>query len=51
MEKLVPRVKSLHSYSVPEIVALPIIAGSERVSRLGRGKHGRLGPEPYPVRS
>lgn len=28
MEKLVPRVKSLHSYSVPEIVALPIIAGS-----------------------
>lgn len=28
MEKLISLVKSLHSYSVPEIIALPIIAGS-----------------------
>jgi len=28
MEQLVARVKSLHSYSVPEVIALPIIAGS-----------------------
>lgn len=28
MEKLIGRVKALHSYSVPEIIALPIIAGS-----------------------
>jgi periplasmic divalent cation tolerance protein len=28
MEQLVERVKSLHSYSVPEVIALPIIAGS-----------------------
>ena len=28
MEKLVNRVKALHSYSVPEILALPVIAGS-----------------------
>jgi periplasmic divalent cation tolerance protein len=28
MDKIVSRVKSLHSYSVPEVVALPIIAGS-----------------------
>jgi periplasmic divalent cation tolerance protein len=29
MEKLIERIKSLHSYSVPEIVALPVVAGSE----------------------
>ena len=29
MEKLVHRVKSLHSYSVPEIIALPVVGGSE----------------------
>lgn len=28
MEQLVARVKALHSYSVPEVIALPIIAGS-----------------------
>jgi periplasmic divalent cation tolerance protein len=28
MEKLIARVKSLHSYTVPEIIALPIVAGS-----------------------
>ncbi len=28
LEKLVSRVKSLHSYAVPEVLALPIIAGS-----------------------
>jgi periplasmic divalent cation tolerance protein len=28
MEKLVARVKSLHSYTVPEIIALPVVAGS-----------------------
>jgi len=28
MEKIVVRVKSLHSYSVPEVIALPIVAGS-----------------------
>lgn len=29
MPKLIKLVKSLHSYSVPEIIALPIIAGSK----------------------
>jgi len=28
IEKLIIRVKELHSYTVPEIIALPIIAGS-----------------------
>ena len=28
VEKLIIRVKELHSYAVPEIIALPIIAGS-----------------------
>jgi periplasmic divalent cation tolerance protein len=28
MEKIVSRVKALHSYSVPEVIALPIVAGS-----------------------
>lgn len=28
-DKLMKRVKKLHSYSVPEIIALPITAGSE----------------------
>ncbi len=28
MNKIVQQVKALHSYSVPEIIALPIIAGS-----------------------
>jgi periplasmic divalent cation tolerance protein len=28
MEQLVERVKSLHSYTVPEVIALPIVAGS-----------------------
>jgi periplasmic divalent cation tolerance protein len=29
LEQLAMRVKQLHSYEVPEIVALPIVAGSE----------------------
>lgn len=29
LEKLVRRVKSLHSYSVPEIIAVPIVGGSQ----------------------
>ena len=28
--ELETRIKSLHSYSVPEIIALPIVAGSEQ---------------------
>jgi periplasmic divalent cation tolerance protein len=28
LEKVIGRVKSLHSYTVPEIIALPIVAGS-----------------------
>jgi periplasmic divalent cation tolerance protein len=28
LEQLIQRVKSLHSYSVPEVIALPIIGGS-----------------------
>ncbi len=28
LEELIRRVKSLHSYTVPEIIALPIVAGS-----------------------
>jgi len=28
-QKLIDKVKSMHSYSVPEIIALPIIAGYE----------------------
>jgi periplasmic divalent cation tolerance protein len=28
LEQLTERVKSLHSYSVPEVIALPIIGGS-----------------------
>ncbi len=28
MDRIVQRVKSLHSYTVPEIIALPIVAGS-----------------------
>jgi periplasmic divalent cation tolerance protein len=27
MEKVIERVRSLHSYTVPEIIALPIVAG------------------------
>jgi len=28
MDRIIARVKSLHSYSVPEVIALPIVAGS-----------------------
>jgi periplasmic divalent cation tolerance protein len=28
MDQLIVRVKSLHSYTVPEVIALPIISGS-----------------------
>jgi periplasmic divalent cation tolerance protein len=29
LDRIVSRVKSLHSYTVPEIIALPVIGGSE----------------------
>ena len=29
LDRIIERVKSLHSYEVPEIIALPIIGGSE----------------------
>lgn len=29
VEEVIKRIKELHSYQVPEIIALPIIAGSE----------------------
>ncbi len=29
MDRIVERVKQLHSYTVPEIIALPIVAGSK----------------------
>lgn len=28
MDRLIERVKGVHSYSVPEIIALPVVAGS-----------------------
>ena len=31
--RLVKRVKSLHSYSVPEVIALPIVGGSKEYLR------------------
>ncbi|MHC1628976.1 MAG: divalent-cation tolerance protein CutA [Candidatus Nezhaarchaeales archaeon] len=30
LQKLIDAVRSMHSYSVPEIIAIPIIAGYER---------------------
>jgi len=33
LPKLIKRVKSLHSYEVPEIIALPIIAGNKKYLR------------------
>jgi len=30
MNKLIKKVKSLHSYEVPEIIALPIVSGNEK---------------------
>jgi periplasmic divalent cation tolerance protein len=30
LERLIARVKALHSYSVPEVIALPIIGGSSQ---------------------
>ncbi|HUK55936.1 MAG TPA: divalent-cation tolerance protein CutA [Nitrospiria bacterium] len=33
LERLMKRVKSLHSYSVPEIIALPIARGSKEYLR------------------
>jgi periplasmic divalent cation tolerance protein len=29
MKQIITRVKALHSYAVPEVIALPIVAGSE----------------------
>ncbi len=29
MDRIIKRVKELHSYTVPEIIALPIVAGSK----------------------
>jgi periplasmic divalent cation tolerance protein len=28
LEKIIARVKSLHSYAVPEVIALPVVGGS-----------------------
>ena len=47
-QKVVKQVKSIHSYSVPEIIALPIIAGNkdylnwitDSVSKLKKNKRG-----------
>jgi len=33
IQKIIRRVQSLHSYSVPEIIALPILAGSKEYLR------------------
>ena len=33
LEKLIARLQALHSYDVPEIIALPIVAGSESYLR------------------
>jgi len=30
MNKLIKKIKSLHSYAVPEIIALPIVAGDKK---------------------
>lgn len=29
LERLIARVKTLHSYSVPEVIALPVVGGSK----------------------
>ena len=29
LDRIIARVKSLHSYAVPEIIALPVVGGSE----------------------
>ena len=33
LERIVARVKSLHSYTVPEVIALPVAGGSEEYLR------------------
>ena len=33
IQKIIKRVRSLHSYTVPEIIALPIVAGSKEYLR------------------
>lgn len=33
VNKLIKKVKSLHSYEVPEIIALPIVAGNKKYLR------------------
>ncbi len=33
--KLAARVKELHSYEIPEVIALPIVAGAKSLPRLG----------------
>jgi periplasmic divalent cation tolerance protein len=30
MNKLIKKVKSLHSYAVPEIIALPVVSGDKK---------------------
>lgn len=30
VDKIIKRIKEVHSYEVPEIIALPIVAGSEK---------------------
>ena len=41
-EKLVERVKQLHSYEVPEIIALPIIKGFKPYHAIQRGRGMRF---------
>ncbi len=41
LDELIRRVKQLHSYSVPEIIALPIIAGSREYLGWLRESTGR----------
>jgi len=33
IQKIIQRIRSLHSYTVPEIIALPIVAGSKEYLR------------------
>jgi periplasmic divalent cation tolerance protein len=41
LDNLVPRVQALHSYEVPEIIALPVVGGSEAYLHwISREVHG-----------
>ena len=46
-EPLAARVRELHSYEVPEIIAVPIVAGSEAYLRwIDESVQGETGEEP-----